>query len=285
MQLLARHLRFPFYPLLLAGAQLSPHTVYKYSSVDKAMKLNSTDSPSSIALAQLLRRNDVWRGHSQQLVPQAALNSGYEALNAAFLHGGWPLSCLIEVCQQSHGHSEWQLMTPALRCTSTGYIVLLNPPATPFAQGFIQAGIDLERVLVVQAEQKTDFLASFTELARAEACEALLAWQPQRALSYTELRKCLLAAADGCGFYVLFRDESAQKQSSPAVLRLTTSLQPGDLQVHIFKQKGLLQKHLTHPISLPLSAPWQGLPPRHQLHHNEDDSAQEQIQLKPRGLW
>lgn len=268
--------------LPLAAVQVSIHTVYKYSNVDKAMKPQNTDTPSSLALAQLLRRSDVWRGYSQQSVPRAALDTGYVALNGAFLHGGWPLGCLIEVCQQSH--SEWQLLTPALRGTHTGYIVLLNPPSTPFAQGFIQAGIDLDRVLVVQAEQKADFLASFTELARAQACEAILAWQPKQALSYTELRKCLLAAADGCGLYVLFRDESNQKQSSPAVLRLSTNLQSVDLQVRIFKQKGLLQKHSTQPISLPLPAPWQGLLPRNQLHHSEDGSAQEQIQLQPRGL-
>lgn len=249
------------------------------------MKHTSTDSPSSIALAQLLRRGDVWRGHGQQLAPGVALDTGYEDLNAAFIHRGWPLGCLIEVCQQNHGHSEWQLLTPALRHTSSGYIVLLNPPTTPFAQGLIQAGIDLERLLVVQATTKADFLASFCELARAEACEVVLAWQPKQALSYTELRKCLLAAGDGAGLYVLFRDERSQQQSSPAVLRLRTRLQPADLLVHIFKQKGLLQKQPAAAIALPLPEPWQGLLPHHQLGQTPQQSQQQnllQFNAKPR---
>lgn len=236
-------------------------------------KTNPAATSPAIALEHLLRRGDVWRGHSQHFAPRLTLDSGHEALNAALLNKGWPLGSLIEVCQQEPGQSEWLLLKPALLKTTDGYVVLLNPPATPFAQSLLQAGIDLERVLVVQTQNKADFLASFSELARTQACDALLAWQPKQALSYTELRKCLLAAADGQGLYLLFRPLSARQQSSPAALRLAVDIQTTELQVAIFKQKGLLPKQQTQAIKLTLPTSWQGFLPHALLDQVSTPSA------------
>lgn len=219
-------------------------------------------------LAQIMERGDIWRGHSRPFVPQVALDSGYPALNAGLLAQGWPLSSLIEICQPNLSNCEWLLLTPALLKTSGGYIVLLNPPAMPFCQALIQLGIDLERVLIVRTNSKADFLFSFFELTRAEACDAVLAWQPQQAFSYTELRKCLLATADGAGLYVLFRSANMQQQNSPAALRIFAELTSAELQVTIFKQKGMLQVSQARPIALPLPKLWQGLPSHRLLNEN-----------------
>lgn len=219
------------------------------------MNPNITDNPS-VTLEQLLRRNDLWRGRSANFAPQLALDTGYAPLNTALLNKGWPLGSLIEICQRNLSHSEWLLLTPALLATEAGYIVLLNPPARPFAQGLIQAGLDLDRLLIVQTRNKADFLASFSELVRSDACDAVLAWQPSQPLSYTELRKCLLATADGQGLYVLFRAAQMQQQSSPATLRLFTDIQAGGLHVRIFKQKGVMQQQQSQAITLPLPQAW-----------------------------
>lgn len=218
------------------------------------------DTTSPKTLEQLLHRGDIWRGCDQLPLPRAVADTGFSTLNAALLNHGWPLSSLIEVCQQNLSHSEWLLLTPALRAAPGGYLVLLNPPATPFAQGLIQAGINLDHILIVQTRNKADFLASFSELARTESCDALLAWQPQQSLSYTELRKCLLATTEGRGLYVLFRPTSARQQSSPAVLRIGTEMRAHTLEVHIYKQKGVLQTVRLPTIQLPLPSSWQGLP-------------------------
>jgi protein ImuA len=124
--------------------------------------------------------------------------------------------------------------------------------------------MDLERLLVVETHNKADFLASFIELTRSQACDAVLAWQPKQALNYTDLRKCLLAANDGSGLYWVFRPGTAQQQSSPAALRVAIMLQERALQVTVFKQKGEL-KSLSKPILLPLPESWNGLLPHHQL--------------------
>lgn len=216
-----------------------------------------------ITLEQLLQRGDIWRGQSQGFAPQAALDSGHSALNAGLLHKGWPLASLVEICQPAAlngtnviSQGEWLLLAPALRQIKEGYTVLLNPPALPFAPGLIQADIDLDRLLVVAAEKKVDFLASFTELARADICTALLAWQPKHNLSYTELRKCQLACSEGKGLYLLFRPLSVHQQSSPAALRLRAQLHLRSLEIQIFKQKGSLNSANNTSIHLPLPETW-----------------------------
>src|SRR5690606_8884815 len=202
------------------------------------MNESPPQSPAPITLEQLLLREDVWMGDSRRFTASAAIPTGFKALDDGLLNNGWPLGSLIEVCQQGM-QGEWQLFTPALLETP-GLIVLLNPPADPFSQAFIQAGIDLERLLVIEAEEKSHFIACFIELARASV-GAVLAWQPNQAMTYTELRKCLLAAQDGSGLCILFRPSGAQQQCSPATLRLFAQIIPTGLEVTVYKQKGHLQ--------------------------------------------
>lgn len=230
------------------------------------MAVHSNRPDKNIALEQLLRRGDVWRGQSQRFAHQAAVDTGHSILNDALLHKGWPLASLVEVCQPNiGGQSEWLLMAPALRQLTRGYTVLLNPPTMPFAAGLIQMGLDLNRLLIVQTANKNDFLASFVELARTEICAALLAWQPKQNLSYTELRKCLLAAADRQGLTLLFRPANVQGQSSPAVLRVMARLNDQTLALHIFKQKGCLGTAATKTLHLPLPETWMPIAPYAQL--------------------
>lgn len=226
---------------------------------------SSGEAPAD--LQQLLQRQDIWRGCTGELLSALTqpVDTGWAALNAGLRQGGWPRSSLIEICQQNLNHGEWQLLTPALLRLKAGFIVLLNPPVMPFAQGLLQAGLDLDRIIIVQATAKADFLASFYELARAQACDAVLGWQPKQPLSYAELRKCQLAAADGAGLYLLFRPASMRSQSSPASLRLWLELGATALQVTLFKQKGMLQTHDAKPIGLALPELWQGLLPHRML--------------------
>jgi hypothetical protein len=213
----------------------------------------TVEPPSPSSLEHLLLRDDLWMGHSQRFTTRPALETGYEELNSGLLNGGWPLGSLVEVCQQGM-QGEWQLFTPTL-LEMPGLIVLVNPPADPFAQAFIQAGIDLERLIVVTASEKNHFIACFIELARASV-GAVMAWQPKDSLTYTELRKCLLAASEGHGLTIMFRPSAAQQQSSPAGLRVFTQMVPTGLEITIFKQKGHLQTQQPRPIVIPMPDAW-----------------------------
>ena len=229
------------------------------------------ETPTTISLEQLLLREDTWLGHSQRFTTRAAVGTGYEALDSGLLNRGWPLSSLIEVCQQGM-QGEWQLFTPALLDMS-GLVVLLNPPAAPFSQALIQAGMDLERLIIVAAPEKSHFITCFLELARANV-DAVLAWQPEDSLSYTELRKCLLATSESTGLSVMFRPRNAQQQSSPAALRLFAQMIPAGLEITVFKQKGHLQIQQPRPIVLPLPQAWKAQLPYQSLTHKPADSKQ-----------
>lgn len=211
------------------------------------------ETPTTTSLEQLLLREDMWLGHSQRFTKRAAVETGYDELNANLISNGWPLSSLIEVCQESF-QGEWHLFTPAF-LEIPGLIVLINPPADPFSQAFIQSEIDLERLIVVNASEKNHFIACFIEAVRASV-GCVMAWQPKEPITYTELRKCLLAAAEGTGLSVMFRPSTAQQQSSPAGLRLYVQMVPTGLEITIFKQKGHLQMQQARPIVIGLPESW-----------------------------
>lgn len=236
------------------------------------------ESPVPITLEQLLLRDDMWMGHSNRFTVRAAVATGHDELNTALLNRGWPLASLVEVCQQGM-QCEWQLFIPAL-LEMPGLVVLLNPPATPFSQAFMQAGIDLDRLIIVNATEKAHFLACFIELTRA-SLGALMAWQPNASLTYTELRKCQLAASEGSGLSIIFRPSAAQQQSSPATLRLYARIIPTGLEVTVFKQKGHLQMQQARPIVLNLPERWSPALPFHALNQK---SAGSQPVGKPKRL-
>ena len=216
-------------------------------------------------LEQLLQRGDIWRGTRGVVHDNHGQDTGHPQLNNCLVHQGWPQACLIEINQQEFGHGEWLLLTPALRTDTPGLHILINPPALPFAQGLIQAGVDLDRLLVINAPAKHDFLAAFVEIARARACSHLLAWQPSQALNYTDIRKCVLASNEGSGIYWLLRNSRTTPQHSPAHLRLRTRIYPAHLEVTISKQKGGDQTLLNKPLTLPLPPEWMGYQPHASL--------------------
>lgn len=227
------------------------------------MKESSPNLSASVSLEALLQRDDMWMGHSQRFTTREAVPTGYEGLDARLLNQGWPLGSLVEVCQKGM-QGEWRLFTSAL-VQLPGLIILVNPPAVPFAQAFIQAGIDLDKLIVVEARARNHFVSSCVEIARA-SLGSLLAWQPI-ALTYTEMRKCSLAASDGSGLSIIFRHATAQQHSSPAGLRLFAHQVPTGLEITIFKQKGHLQTRQALPLVLPMPAQWAAMPAHNQLNY------------------
>jgi len=203
--------------------------------------INLEKSRALASLDDVLRRNDVWRGHSQAFVSQEVIDTGHEALNKLLLHGGWPQGSLIELGQLRFA-GLWFLLSPAVKALMQGMrgavLALLNPPAEPCAVNLLQTPLALDDVLLIRPQTKSDFVASFVELAKSPACIMLMAWPPKQALSYAELRKCQLATQEQLGLYMLFRHVRALRQSSPAALRLTLQLDIESLHIELLKQRG-----------------------------------------------
>ncbi len=158
---------------------------------------------------------------------------------------------------QDRCHTEWLLLVPAILKTDKQFIVLINPPTRPFAPALLQLGIDLDRLVVVEASRKSDFLMSFLQMSRSPA-GVILAWQPKENLSYTDLRKCQLACLEGQGLYCLFRPADVLQQSSPAGLRIQVAVREKDLAITVRKQRGMLTQKADATVSLPLPRAWTG---------------------------
>lgn len=215
-------------------------------------------------LEQLLRRGDIWRGHSGHFSEQPTWDTGHPTLNQALLNQGWPVRQLTEVCQAHRQHCEWLLLAPAVRAASqkAQTIVLVNPPARPFAPGLAAQGIDIGQLWWLSAGNKTDFVTSMVTLLKTAYPAIVVGWEPHPMLRYSELRKVQLAAAESAGLCLLFRGAYAQQQNSPASLRLYTQLNSEHLQVIVSKQRGKLHSRQAF-IELPVQ--WRALPARHAL--------------------
>lgn len=216
-------------------------------------------------LDQLLRRPDVWRGNSQRFIAGAAVDTGYPELNRMLHDGGWPTGCLIEMCQQYHA-SEWSILHPAinrmLQGARSGYLALVNPPATPFIRGLQQLNIPTQRMMVVHTKTPQDWIASVVELNRSSACPVVLAWQPNAPINYTQLRKIHLSSLEQPCLSIMFRHHRVQTQNSPARLRLQLDTDTQHMHITCFKQKG--QMH-NRRVSLPVPESWLPRLPHHAL--------------------
>lgn len=171
---------------------------------------------------------------------------------------------LIDIAQANNGHGEWQLLSPALAQLSrqAGLIMLVNPPAMPYAPGLAQLGIDYRAIKVIRSRHKEALLSALVEALQARCCLALLAWEGRFNWRYAELRKLQLAASQSHCLSICLRRDRPGRVQSPALLRLRSQLSHQGLQVQLLKQRGQYQPGLC---TLPLPSLW--APEHSQLGH------------------
>ena len=172
-------------------------------------------------LADVLSRHPahLWVG-TRGRVHVARLGTGHAALDAA-LQGGWPRGTLIELLARGPGLGRLSLLLPALAALSRDtHIAWLA--ATPYAPALAQAGVDLSRVLVVEAADKQRRLWAAERCLKSGACGALVMEEDGR-LADPLLRRLKLAAAGNAAMVFLLRAAAAAATASPASLRLLVS--------------------------------------------------------------
>ena len=219
------------------------------------------------SLQKVLARKDVWAGNAASSRHRAVCSSQYPDLDKLLLGGGWPLGALTELHQQGWAVSGWHLLLPVLKqalAAQAGYVFLLNPPALPYAPGLQREGIVPNRVLALEVSAAGDWVAAWQELLASGCCLALFAWEPQRTLRQSDLRKLQLAASQSQSLCFLLRDSSRSISSSPAVLRVSLLPDADSLQVRIDRQRGTYQRGQ-------VSIPW---PPYLQLNRFDRRSSQ-----------
>lgn len=193
------------------------------------------------AIDELLAGRYLRRGDEGGTGPWPTLPSGFPGLDA-LLSGGWPRGALIELMPDSNGIGEFRLLLPALVQLAASphparpWVVLVAPPCIPYAPALERQGLDLSRLLVVQATSAVDVLWAAEQALRSGICAALLAWcgsaQP------VALRRLALAAAEDGALVILFRPPGAGRRPSPAVLRIRLHPAAGNgLTLEIFRNR------------------------------------------------
>ncbi|WP_316884678.1 translesion DNA synthesis-associated protein ImuA [Ralstonia flatus] len=181
------------------------------------------------------------------------LTTGYDALDAELPGGGWPLGGLTELLCPQSGIGECRLLRPALSTLSTNArrIALVAPPHLPNAVRLVGWDFSPEQIVWVRAGESADLLWAAEQLLRSKAFDGVLIWL-SRARPGALRRLQVLAQAGESAIWV-FRPTHAQRESSPAVLRLGLEPAGADaLSILFHKRRGPLRES---PLLLPLADP------------------------------
>jgi protein ImuA len=218
----------------------------------------------------------LWRASQLGHRAQAALPTGFAALDAELPGGGWPRRALAELLLPHAGVGEMRLLAPALAAlTRAGQRVLwVDPPAAPCAPALEQLGLDVRRLVVVHGRDgvpgggdahgrngargararrlpgAADLLWALEQALASGELGAVLAWLPEP-LRADALRRLQLAAQAHDGPVFVFRALAARLQPSAAPLRLALhAAGPDALSVDVLKRRG---PALGRPIRLELA--------------------------------
>jgi cell division inhibitor SulA/protein ImuA len=181
----------------------------------------------------------VWRGGELEHVVHATVPTGHRALDRELPGGGWPMGTLSEVLHEGVGIGEVGFLSGALARAAEGnrLIAWVNAPHLPYAPAIAQAGIPLERCLVLRPANREDALWAAEQALKSGACGAVLLWvEPMK--DYASLRRLQMAAEAGRTMAVYFPPTAAESQSTPAHLRVVVSRENGVLKLRIPKRRG-----------------------------------------------
>lgn len=188
----------------------------------------------------LSRLSKVVRGAWQ--AGEGGVHTGFAALDAAFLHRGWPRAGLTELLCAACGIGELRLLAPALAAlcrNEARSIALVMPPFVPYPPALRDLGVDVAKVLLIHPRNQREALWAMQQALGTGACSAVLGWLPETSLGFANLRRLLLAARQGEAWGCLFRPAQAAASASAAELRLHLSPRPGGrLQVDVVKRRG-----------------------------------------------
>ena len=200
------------------------------------------------SVARLLQLPGVWRGGELEHAVHPTVPTGHAALDAELPGRGWPTGTLSEVLHDGVGLGEVSFLAGALaRATGERLLAWINPPHLPYAPALAQAGLGLERCLVVRPAHREDGLWAAEQALKSGACGAVLFWAERFAEDYAWLRRLQMSAEAGRAMAVLYRPSSAERHATPAHLRVVLTREQGVLGVRIPKRRG---PPLARPLAL-----------------------------------
>jgi hypothetical protein len=219
-----------------------------------------------VSVAELAKLPGVWRGGELENVVHETVATGHAALDRELPGGGWPTGTLSEVLHDGVGIGEVGFLAQAITraCGDDRLAAWINAPYLPYAPALAQAGVPLDRMLVVRPATREDALWTAEQAMRSGACGAVLLWlanlksggKQTRSDEYAWLRRLQMAAEAGRCMAIHFRSTAAEKLSTPAHLRVTLVREGRTLALGIPKRRG---PPLVEPIRI--TAGWQRATP------------------------
>lgn len=199
---------------------------------------------TAVPIEQLLHSNPkLWRGCDMAGRGSHGLSTGYPALDEILPGRGWPRNGLVEIISKQWGMGELQLLLPLMRSVIAQgkWVLWISPPHQLYAPALVQAGIDIEQVLVVKAETSCrDALWSMEKALQSGSCGLVLAWQNW--LPGRVLRRLQLAGESGDTLGVLFKHNVSKHSPSPLRMEIKSSCEEdssfSDAEVAVLKARG-----------------------------------------------
>jgi protein ImuA len=195
--------------------------------MDSSPKLPGTlqgHSPGTIVEA--LREQIAKLERTRQPAGRPPLSSGCPDLDRLLPEGGFRWGTLVEWLSAGEGGGASTLATLAAReaCRSGGVLVVLDASREFYAPAAARLGLELDRLIVLQAAGEADNLWALDQSLRSPAVAAVVAW-PDRLDSHT-FRRLQLAAEEGGGMGLLIRPAAARHEPSWAEVRLWVEPRP-----------------------------------------------------------
>ncbi len=186
----------------------------------------------------LLKHPALWKGR-QQHEKRETFSTGHTELDAALPSGGWPVGALTELMVAHEGVGEFTLLLPALAALTQQqqWIALVAPPYIPYAPALVNAGIALERLLIINCDDLKDAYWTTEQLLRSAVFSSVVLWAEKNADERRQ-RRLQLAAEQGKAWAVCYRPQHAARTSSPAGLRIVLQHHDQHLQADIIKNRG-----------------------------------------------
>jgi protein ImuA len=180
------------------------------------------------------------RGWGEPLLP-----TGLAALDRRLPGGGLRGGSLVELLSAGEGDGAETLAFRFAReaCRQGGALVVLDAARRFYPPGCVELGIDLDRLIVVQAETESprDDAWALDQALRCPAVAAAVAWPGW--LDGRVFRRLQLAAEQGGGLGLLIRPSRFAHEPSWADVRLLVTPLPGDgcgtrrLAVHVLSHR------------------------------------------------
>ncbi len=191
------------------------------------------------ALDALLKSQPaLWRGRDRYN-EDASYPTGFASLDNALPARGWCIGGVTELLASQQGIGEVSLLLPALsRITTTHgqWAAFINPPYLPYAPALSNAGIRLDRLLIVDSKDDANTLWASEQLLRTGLFASVVAWVERS--STQKQRRLQLAAENGKSWATVYRPAGAAREHSPVSARLQLDIVNAQLAVTIIKIRG-----------------------------------------------